>query len=72
MGNYINEDGKKFCGFCGKTQEDHKVYLQAGPICQICNECVDVASQNILNKNKIIKALQEDKAYLFGGDKEDN
>jgi hypothetical protein len=49
MSNYINDDGKKFCGFCAKT-EDEVYLLQAGPICQICDECVDVAYNNITMK----------------------
>lgn len=37
------------CGFCGKDSEEVK-QLIAGPVCSICDECVEISLDTLLEK----------------------
>lgn len=44
-----NDPKAIFCSFCGKSQ-DQVDFLIAGPQVEICNECVNLCVQIILDK----------------------
>jgi len=63
LGEQITEDlsksdVEKTCGFCGKTQHEVKVMI-AGPIANICNECVELS----------VALIREEKDPMFCHDK---
>jgi ATP-dependent protease Clp ATPase subunit len=45
------------CGFCGKTNDEVKLLL-AGPITQICNECIVLAANVLVDKVIINRAIE--------------
>ena len=42
-----NEDTTCYCSFCGKSQED-VVKLIAGPAVYICDECIELCNEIVL------------------------
>lgn len=52
------------CSFCGKDQ-NHVLSLIAGPACFICDECVELAWEIVMEKKKENNELMVGHAYVW-------
>jgi ATP-dependent Clp protease ATP-binding subunit ClpX len=57
-----NKFDNDFCGFCGKSKDDVNV-LVTGPIVNVCNECVDLLVDILIQPNE----EQTEDSNPFGG-----
>jgi len=59
-----NDDSTCYCSFCGKSQED-VAKLIAGPAVYICDECIELCNEIVLEGTGITEGVDAEKAVVL-------